>query len=246
MNILLVNPPYVSLTSAHGVGHQVPLGLLCLGGPLIDAGHHVELLDAERHRLTGQRLADAIAAAAPDIVMTGHAGSTPAHPASLAVMQAARARCPMALTVYGGTYPTYHAADILAAHEAVDIVVRGEGEAVALALVAAFAAGEPLADLPGLTMRVDGRVMASADAPAIADLNDYRVGWELIADWDLYQCFGLGRAAIVQFSRGCPHRCSYCGQYQFWTRWRFRDPVRVAAEIAWLRGVPEWFERSGW
>ena len=30
MNILLVNPAYISLTSAHGVGHQVPLGLLCL------------------------------------------------------------------------------------------------------------------------------------------------------------------------------------------------------------------------
>ena len=38
MNILLVNPPYISLTSAHGVRHQVPLGLLRVGGPLIDAG----------------------------------------------------------------------------------------------------------------------------------------------------------------------------------------------------------------
>ena len=93
MNILLVNPPYISLTSAHGVGHQIPLGLLCLGGPLIDAGHRVRLLDAERRHLTGPALADAIATAAPDIVMTGHAGSTPAHPACLAVMAAARLRC---------------------------------------------------------------------------------------------------------------------------------------------------------
>jgi anaerobic magnesium-protoporphyrin IX monomethyl ester cyclase len=39
---------------------------------------------------------------------------------------------------------------------------------------------------------------------------------------------------VVQFSRGCPHRCSYCGQRGFWGRWRHRDPVKLAAEIAWL------------
>jgi anaerobic magnesium-protoporphyrin IX monomethyl ester cyclase len=36
----------------------------------------------------------------------------------------------------------------------------------------------------------------------------------------------------VQFSRGCPHPCNYCGQRGFWTRWRHRDPVRIAKEIA--------------
>jgi anaerobic magnesium-protoporphyrin IX monomethyl ester cyclase len=39
---------------------------------------------------------------------------------------------------------------------------------------------------------------------------------------------------VVQFSRGCPHRCSYCGQRGFWTAWRHRDPARFARELAWL------------
>ncbi len=234
MNILLVNPPYISLTSAHGVGHQVPLGLLCIGGPLIDAGHTVRLLDAERQRLTGAALAQAIAAVQPDIVMTGHVGSTPAHPACLLVMAAAKDGLPGAVTVYGGPYPTYHAADILALHPDVDVIVRGEGEAVALALVTALQGGGSLADVACIAFRRNGDVVSNPSAPTIADLNAWRAGWELIEDWDLYQCFGLGRSAIVQFSRSCPHTCSYCGQYQFWTRWRFRDPVRVAAEIAWL------------
>jgi anaerobic magnesium-protoporphyrin IX monomethyl ester cyclase len=56
----------------------------------------------------------------------------------------------------------------------------------------------------------------------------------LIENWDRYRCFGLGRAAIVQFSRGCPHRCTYCGQHEFWVRWRHRDPVKLADEIEWL------------
>ncbi len=212
MNVLLVNPPYISLTSAHGVGHQVPLGLLCIGGPLIDAGHTVRLLDAERQRLTGAALAQAIAAVQPDIVMTGHAGSTPAHPACLAVMAAARSVCPDAVTVYGGPYPTYHAADIPALHPDVDVIARGEGEAVALALVTALQAGGDLADVAGIAYRRDGEAVSTPAAPLIGNLDAWRAGWELIEDWSLYQCFGLGRAAIVQFSRGCPHSCSYCGQ----------------------------------
>ena len=36
----------------------------------------------------------------------------------------------------------------------------------------------------------------------------------------------------MQFSRGCPHLCNYCGQRGFWTRWRHRDPVRFAGELA--------------
>ena len=70
--------------------------------------------------------------------------------------------------------------------------------------------------------------------PPIPDLDRWRVGWELIERWDDYRCFGLGRAAIVQFSRGCPHRCTYCGQHGFWVKWRHRDPAKLADEIEWL------------
>jgi anaerobic magnesium-protoporphyrin IX monomethyl ester cyclase len=57
------------------------------------------------------------------------------------------------------------------------------------------------------------------------------VGWELI-DPARYTYWGNRRAVVVQFSRGCPHRCSYCGQQPFWKRWRHRDPVRFAKELA--------------
>ena len=39
-------------------------------------------------------------------------------------------------------------------------------------------------------------------------------------------------AVVVQFSRGCPHPCNYCGQRGFWTKWRHRDPEMLTAEIA--------------
>jgi anaerobic magnesium-protoporphyrin IX monomethyl ester cyclase len=245
VRILLINPPYQTLTSNWGIGHQVPLGLLMVGGPLLDAGHHVRLLDAECRRLREGAILRAVRRLDPDLVMTGHAGSTPAHPVCMDVLRAIKAASPHVLTAYGGVYPTYHAEEILAREPAVDLIVRGEGEATAAELVQVLAGrwrrGQhlahehaPLAQVSGLAYRAGRQVVLTPDRAPIHDLDAFRVGWELVGDWSPYHCFGLGRAAIVQFSRGCPHRCTYCGQHGFWVRWRHRDPVRLAGEIAWL------------
>jgi anaerobic magnesium-protoporphyrin IX monomethyl ester cyclase len=236
MRILLINPPYQTLTSNWGVGHQVPLGLLMVGGPLLDAGHEVRLLDAECHRLSLAAILQAVRHFEPDLVLTGHAGSTPAHSVCVNMLRAIKTAAPHVVSGYGGVYPTYHAERILTEEPSVDFIVRGEGEATAVELVQFLAAerdGIPV-DIAGLACRWQGRVILTPERAALHDLDAHRVGWELIRDWSRYQCFGLGRAAIVQFSRGCPHRCTYCGQHGFWVRWRHRDPVRLADEIAWL------------
>jgi anaerobic magnesium-protoporphyrin IX monomethyl ester cyclase len=237
MRILLINPPYQTLTSNVGVGHQVPLGLLSIGGPLLDAGHHVQLVDAESRRLTMPAILSVVRQFNPDLVMTGHAGSTPAHPVCMDMLRAIRARFPRIVTVYGGVYPTYHPEEILLAEPAVDVIVRGEGETTTVELMEGLQTsreGRDFGRIAGIAYRSGREVVLAPDRPLIPDLNAYRVGWELIEDWSLYGCFGLGRAAIVQFSRGCPHRCTYCGQHGFWVRWRHRDPVKLADEVEWL------------
>jgi anaerobic magnesium-protoporphyrin IX monomethyl ester cyclase len=241
MRIMLINPPYQTLTSNLGVGHQVPLGLLMVGGALIDAGHTVRLIDAECHHLPMRQIVRLVCNWRAEVVMTGHAGSTPAHPVCMKMLREIKRACPGVMTVYGGVFPTYHARPILTDGPAVDVVVRGEGEATAVELAAALeqarAGGEDAAALTrvrGIAFRRGGQVVVTPDRPPIPNLDQYRVGWELIRRWDDYRCFGLGRAAIVQFSRGCPHRCTYCGQHGFWVKWRHRDPVRLADEIEWL------------
>lgn len=239
MKILLINPPYQTITSNYGVGHQIPLGLLMVGGPLIDAGHQVKLLDAESRRLSLSSIVDEVRRWRPDLVMTGHAGSTPAHPTCIGMLGAIKASSPGVITVYGGVYPTYHAGRILAEEHAVELIVRGEGEATTLELVGALeSSGHTstghLRRVAGLAFRDGEEVVVISARPPIPDLDGWRIGWELVGDWDDYGCFGMGRAAIVQFSRGCPHRCTYCGQHGFWVKWRHRDPARLADEVEWL------------
>jgi anaerobic magnesium-protoporphyrin IX monomethyl ester cyclase len=142
-----------------------------------------------------------------------------------------RALMPRVLIVYGGVHPTYFWRDILAAAPQIDIIVRGEGEETAVKLFDALRSQQSYAQIAGLAFREDGAIKGTPAAPVIKDLDAYRVGWELI-DHKRYSYWGGKRAVVIQFSRGCPHLCNYCGQRGFWTRWRHRDPKKLAAEMA--------------
>src|SRR4029079_5647488 len=136
--------------------------------------------------------------------------------------------------IYGGVFPTYHWRDVLSETNGFDVIVRGEGEATIVAPRAARASGGPLSSVDAIPFRDRaGTPVATPPARTIANLDDYRIGWELI-DHARYSYWGGKRAVIMQFSRGCPHLCNYCGQRGFWTRWRHRDPKKFAQEIAWL------------
>ena len=87
-----------------------------------------------------------------------------------------------------------------------------------------------MTEVKGITWREGDQIRRNPSRPPIADLDVYRPGWELV-DWDHYQLFGFGRAAGMQFSRGCTLHCTYCGQWSFWRRWRHRSPQNLADEL---------------
>jgi anaerobic magnesium-protoporphyrin IX monomethyl ester cyclase len=233
MRIALVNPPHRSIGSRVPGELLPPLGLLAIGGPLIDAGHDVRLLNADLDNLPLPAIVATLAADPPQAVLIGHSGSTSAHPTVLDLTAMIRAALPQVTIVYGGVHPTYHWQSILAEAPQIDVIVRGEGEVTAPALMNALATGAPLDPIPGLAFRRNARPHATPPAPMLRDLDSARIGWELI-DFARHGYWGGKRAVILQFSRGCPHLCTYCGQRGFWTQWRHRDPARFAAEIAWL------------
>jgi len=231
MRILLLNPPHTAIGSRVPDDHLPPLGLLSIGGPLLDDGHEVTLLDADYDPMAPDAIVAAVVARRPAALLVGHSGSTSAHPTVALLTRAIRALLPRVTIVYGGVFPTYHWREVMAEEPQVDIVVRGEGEETARRVMAALRDGTALADVSGIAYRDGAAVRATAAAAVIRDLDAYRVGWELI-DHARYSYWGRKRAVVVQFSRGCPHPCNYCGQRGFWTRWRHRDPKRFAAEIA--------------
>ncbi len=231
MRITLLNPPHSSIGSRIPDEHLPPLGLLSIGGPLVDDGHDVRLLDADLEDLPDDEILRRICALDPELLMVGHSGSTSAHPVVSRITRALRRERPEIRIIYGGPFPTYHYREVLAEEPQIDVVVRGEGEETVRQVVRALEGGASLDTVLGIAYRDRGEVVATPAAPVITDLDAYRVGWDLI-DHRRYTYWGNKRAVVIQFSRGCPHPCNYCGQRGFWTRWRHRDPTKLAKEIA--------------
>ena len=226
MRILLVNVPHPAIGSRIPDDHLPPLGLLSIGGPLIDDGHDVRLIDAEfgpmplgaliaeivRHRARRR----ALRPFRLDLRASGHRRSRARH------RRAAAATCASSMAA---SFPPITGARFwrrALGHR--DRARRRRGDGAPADGRACRRRHASAAVRRHRLSRATTARWRRGLQPVIRDLDAYRVGWELI-DHARYSYWGGLRAVVVQFSRGCPHLCNYCGQRGFWTRWRHRDPV---------------------
>ncbi|MDL2259273.1 magnesium-protoporphyrin IX monomethyl ester anaerobic oxidative cyclase [Deltaproteobacteria bacterium OttesenSCG-928-K17] len=230
MNILLINPPHLSIGSRLPKEHLPPLGLLSVGGPLIDAGHAVELYDADYHNYPIPHIAGEVLRKNPDVVMLGHSGSTSAQPIINEITKLIREKNPGIKIIIGGVFPTFHWHEVLANNPQIDYIVCGEGEQTTLNLINALDNDTNPETVKGLAFRVNGVPSKTPPADLIYNLDEFRVGWELMKGYD-YTYWGKHKAVVIQFSRGCQHSCIYCGQNRFWKKWRHRSPQALADEF---------------
>ncbi len=233
MKILIINPPHLSIGSRMPREHLPPLGLLSIGGPLIDAGHDVKLLDAEFGPMEHSEIVRQVLQQNPDAILLGHSGSTSAQPIINDITRQVKAQNNAIKVIIGGVFPTYHWKEILETNPQIDYIVCGEGEEIALNLITALSQNTPLETIKGLAFNVGGVPFKTDTPETIKNLDDYRIGWELMKGYN-YTYWGRRKAVVIQFSRGCPYPCTYCGQSLFWKKWRHRDPQLLADEIEML------------
>jgi anaerobic magnesium-protoporphyrin IX monomethyl ester cyclase len=228
--IVLINPGRHFIANAHGLGYLIPLGLVSIGGPLIDAGFTVKLIDQDLYGWSFPRLVKEIADFNADYILLGHSGSTAAHKTALKTIRAIHQELPHLRVVYGGVYPSYAHQAVMAECEEVDAIVRGEGEQTIVGLIRTWEQTSDLDYVDGVTWRKGREIIVNRSRTPIKNLDEYRPGWELV-DWPRYSMFGFKRAAGLQFSRGCTLTCTYCGQWMFWKKWRHRSPVDVVKQL---------------
>ncbi len=233
MYLLIINPPHLSIGSRLAHEHLPPLGLLSIAGPLIDAGHQVELLDADYYNYSIEFIVAEILKRNPDAILLGHSGSTSAQPIINKITAEIRKISIEIRCIIGGVFPTYHWKEILESQPQIDFIVCGEGEAICLELIKALEDQSSLESIKGIAFRNNKVAIKTTAADNIACLDDYRIAWELMKDYN-YTYWGKRKAVVIQFSRGCPYPCTYCGQSLFWKKWRHRDPQKLADEIEML------------
>ena len=232
--VLLINPARHFIANHYGVGYLTPLGLVSIGGPLLDAGYTVRLIDHDAYGWSFKRLVEEVGKFQPDYVLLGHSGSTAAHKVVLQTIHEIKKIYTNIKIIYGGVYPSYADQGILRECQDIDFIVRGEGEQTTVELIHAIENHESLEKVEGITWRKGSQIIANRSRAAIQNLDAYRLGWELV-DWPIYRMFGFKRAAGLQFSRGCPLTCSYCGQWMFWKKWRHRSPENIVEQMKILK-----------
>jgi anaerobic magnesium-protoporphyrin IX monomethyl ester cyclase len=232
MRILFVHPNYRS-GGAEIAGTWPPAWVAYLTGSLRRAGFDdIHFIDAMTNNIADADLAKQIAAVKPDVV--GVTAITPSIYAAERVLELARDHAPGALRLLGGIHATFMFKQVLSEAPWVDVIVRGEGEEILVALMEAVRDGRWPSDarkIKGLAFMDGEEIVATAAAPTVKDLDGLDPDWSIL-DWDKYTYIPLGtRVAIPNMARGCPFTCSFCSQWKFWRDYRVRDPKKVVDEI---------------
>jgi len=233
MRILIINPPHLSIGSRIPNEHLPPLGLLSIAGPLIDAGHEVKLLDADFESLKFDKIVTRVSEYNPNAVLLGHSGSTSAQPIINDLTKLIKQKNDTIKIIIGGVFPTFHWKEILENNLHIDFIVRGEGEEITLKLISAIELNKNFENINGIAYNLNNVPFKTDEPEPINNIDQFRIGWELMSNYN-YMYWGNKKAVVIQFSRGCPYPCTYCGQSIFWKKWRHRDPQLLADEIEML------------
>jgi len=168
--------------------------------------------------------------------------------------------------LWGGIHPTIRPLECL---DHADYVCVGEGEASLTGLLDALATGGDPAAVPGIWTRREGAVAENPPAPVVRDLDelpapDYGPEGHHVLDGDRIEPMTterlrrfLARGSVsalygmtgyqTMAGRGCPHRCTYCGNDALRricggpaVRWRSEE--HVLAELEGARRVMPFIE----
>lgn len=175
--------------------------------------------------------------------------STASFPRTIAISNVIKEIDDKIKIVLGGTHPTYMYDEIMKKYSCIDFIIRGEGEATSIELVRTYDQRGDMNHVDNIVWRDchsnNEKIKVNNTNRTNIDLNEYWPAWNLITDWESYRApVNNEITATIQFSRGCDHRCNFCGQWMFWKRWHARSVESFIEEIEYLNtkcGVTSFF-----
>lgn len=227
MKVLLVHPS--CLMYAEIYLRLEPLGLERVAQAVRAAGHEVRLLDLQVFRQADyfQELRDF----QPHTV--GFSLNYLANvPEVIALAKSTRARLPQCFIFVGGHSASFIPHELLQhAQDALDCVVRGEGEMVTPRLLEALPDGS-LDTLPGIVTH-----NGTGPPPLLLEhLDQYPPARDLVRKRHKYFIGVLDPCASVEFTRGCPWDCAFCSAWTFYGRsYRQSTPEAAVADLERIR-----------
>jgi hopanoid C-3 methylase len=224
MRVLLVHPS--ALMYSEIFLRLEPLGLERVAAAVLADGHDVRLIDLQVYdradldrQLTGFR---------PEAVgfSLNYLANVPEVVDLARHVKAVLPGC----TVFAGGHSVSFVAEQVLAHAggAIDVVLKGEGETGAPALLAALPDGA-VSEAPGaVTARGAGRPPVM-----VHSLDDHLPARHLGGRRRKYFIGSMDPAASIEFTRGCPWDCSFCSAWTFYGRsYRRLSPEAAVEDLA--------------
>jgi anaerobic magnesium-protoporphyrin IX monomethyl ester cyclase len=218
--VVLYNPKAVFFT--------MPLALLAVGSELDPQTHEIVLIDGRLESDAEQAvLAHLDGALCLGVtVLTGAPISD-----ALRISRAAKRARPDLPVVWGGWHPSMFSRECLR-ESAVDVTVRGQGEATFAEIVARLAAGRSLQGCAGCTVRLPDGTIHENPARPLAPVDGFRAhDYGLIPVERYFELKGKRQLDYIS-SQGCNFRCAFCSDpFVYGRKWVGLEPVRMALRL---------------
>ncbi len=238
MKVLFVEPPK-DIWFVMGEYLPPPYGVIQLAAYLEKEAKDVEIevLDCNAQQVDWEEMEKHIESFNPDIVASSALATCNTYVVAR-TLEIAKKVNPDILTVTGGQHFTATAQESLEIYPEIDVIVRGEGEQTLTELVKSAEKKPSFAKIKGISFRHEGKIFHNPSRPLIEDLNDlpfpgYHLVEGIVHRYHFAAMAGRNTPyALIEGSRGCSHRCTFCTQWRHWQgKWRVKSPERIADEI---------------
>lgn len=177
-----------------------------------------------------------------DVAVVGFSSTFQQNTASFAVARRLKERHPHLFTVFGGAnFDGDMGPEFVRALDCIDAAIVGEADVAFPLLLRALADGRDLTTVPGIALRVDGRVSLTPPLPPNLQLDDvpppdYGDYFEQAESLGILSQAGRGKVWLpIETARGCwwgeKHHCTFCGLNATTMRFRSKSPGRVLGEL---------------
>ncbi len=243
MKILFVMPK-VGAWATHGK-HVAPNQLYAHWAAYVrERGYdNLEVLDCKALEIPMAEMVQKIKEKNPDLVVLGEQLHSYGGYAVVAHFNEAARRIkeavPKAKIVFGGLWYSAMPSETLETNNSVDFVVMGEEESFG-DLIEAIDKKKNLADIAGVTSRIDGKAVMGPYRALNMDLDKLPLPAYDLFPMDKY----VGHTHWKPFvdmvtSRGCPSACTFCYEWDQYDprnpsdflKWRAKSPERVMEEL---------------
>jgi anaerobic magnesium-protoporphyrin IX monomethyl ester cyclase len=215
----------------------VPLGLAYLASYVEEHGFRAKILDNNIEHLSRKRFSDYLKRVKPKAV--GFSASTSIFAQVLDFASAVKEFDKGIIVIAGGPHPSALPKESLQ-NQAIDIVVKGEGEETLLELLFCLLRGKgSLSAINGIFYRENGGIKSNAKRDYIQHIDKLPLPAYHLLPMQKYRHSPFRRvtmkkSASIITSRGCVYNCSFCCNSVFGASVRYRSPDNVLKEVKYL------------